>query len=456
MTEDEVHEAVDLLADAAESGDTSATASAVEPLLRAQADTPLAASALLWVLENLELDQALAIPIVTTMAADHQQDALLLAGLAEQYESVVDINDLNAAPICELSPLIEQLAELAPDYRDTPAEPRILRGLATGARVLGRQQDEIAERSYRRLIELLPDSSYDHYNLGLFCKTRGRFAEGVAANRAAIRLAEEPSEASVWNLGICATGAGEGQQALAVWEGIGQKIRLGRFDLPEGGYPLCKVLVVEHPLAERSAANDHPGENESVWVERLSPCHGIIRSVLIGELGLNYGDVVLFDGAPLTYHVHGEDRIAVFPHLATLVHSNYQLYEFVGTQNEAGQLAGISAELGDDAVVYVHTENVALLCRTCLRDGGVHDHSRGHRGSTPESVMLGVIAAPPALAPQALLQQLDASVAGRPGALLYVPELCAAAGLEHRAAAEDREVTRLLGEDQLGNAEHPC
>ena len=119
---------------------------------------------------------------------------------------------------------------------------------------------------------------------------------------------ESLNEGCQWNLGICATGAGEGEVALQVWKDLGQKIEMGRFGLPDGGYPQCKIRLAERPLAERDASQDDPGLEETIWVERLSPCHGIIRSVLYQDLGIDYGDVVLFDGAPITYHTYGEER----------------------------------------------------------------------------------------------------------------------------------------------------
>jgi hypothetical protein len=61
--------------------------------------------------------------------------------------------------------------------------------------------------------------------LGLFYKTRGRFREGMLANRAGEDLLGKYPEAYEWNLGICATGAGEGPLALKVWKRLGQKIK---------------------------------------------------------------------------------------------------------------------------------------------------------------------------------------------------------------------------------------
>ncbi len=228
--------------------------------------------------------------------------------------------------------------------------------------MLARQRDDVAEKSYKRLIELDPGHSGYHYGLGLFCKTRGRFREGLVANQKAASLEKEPRDAYEWNCGICATGARAGVVALEIWKRMGQKIEMGRFDLPEGGYPQCKVRLAQRPLAERTADTDDPGLEETIWIERLSPCHGIVRSVLFQDLGVDYGDVVLIDGAPITYHMYGETSIPIFPHLATLVRNNYQFYDFAGTQDTAGKLEACSEDLERDAIVYSHSESFQFLC----------------------------------------------------------------------------------------------
>ena len=143
---------------------------------------------------------------------------------------------------------------------------------------------------------------------------------------------------------------------------MGQKIELGRFGLPEGGYDLCKVKLAARPLAERTADLDDPGEEETVWIERLSPCHGIIRSVLYGHLGVDYGDVVLIDGAPITHHAYGDQQVPVFPHLATLLRRGYRIFDFAGTQETPRQLEDVSDELEGDAVIYSHSEHLKVLC----------------------------------------------------------------------------------------------
>src|SRR5262245_48035187 len=272
----------------------------------------------------------------------------------------------------------------------------LLSGLNTAARMMGRQRDAVVEAAALRLIELDPKRGSHYYNYGLFLKTRGRFREGMQANQRARALASETDEACEWNLGICATGARESAIALEVWKRMQHKLEIGRFGLPDGRYPNCKVRLAERPLAERAADTDDPGLEETIWIDRLSPCHGIVRSVLYQDLGVNFGDVVLFDGAPITHHKYGEREIPVFPHLATLVRSRYRIFDFAGTQAEANQLADASVDLAGDTVVYSHTENFRTLCACCFRDTTLdHEHDRTEK----RHVVTGKIAAAPDVDP---------------------------------------------------------
>jgi hypothetical protein len=257
----------------------------------------------------------------------------------------------------------------------------------------------------------------------------------MKSNQTAAGLSEERIDSYEWNLGICATGAGNGAVALDVWKRTGQSIEMGRFGLPEGSYPQCKVKLAARPLAERAADNDDPGLEETIWIERLSPCHGIIRSVLYHDLGVDYGDVILMDGTPITYHTYGDTKVPVFPHLATLIRRNYQVFNFAGTQDKPRQLADASIDLAEDTVTYPHSENFRLLCLNCWRDPDI-DHETHE--SMEKHVVTGRIAAPGHVDPVQLLEQLDKAVAKRDRCQLYAPDLCKAAGLGTRASVDKR------------------
>ena len=224
---------------------------------------------------------------------------------------------------------------------------------------------------------------------------------------------------------------------------MGQKIEKGRFGLPEGGYPSTKVRLAQRPLAERNPASepDDPGSEETIWVERLSPCHVVIRSaVYYEEVGVDFGDVVLFDGAPITHHQYGDKTVPVFPHLATLRRSRYHIFRFAGTQRHERQIAALSEELPDDAVLYVHTEQVSFFCMSCWEKPGQH-----HQAHAPaeNSVVTGKLCAPQSLSAGDLLKALDGLVEKAPGVRLLAPDLARAAGDAQRAEIEKRRMSMI-------------
>jgi tetratricopeptide (TPR) repeat protein len=444
LSDDEIKSLEDAIVEAARNGHDEAAEPNLQRLRSAQHHQRAAAMALLRIIEEGCITREDAADVVSEIAWSHPEDTGVMSLAGECLEAARDIDDLNAPPPDDgvFTTIVDRLAAMAEEHQGSAEEDDILRGLATGARMMARQRDAIAEKSYRRLVEINPEKSAYHYNLGLFLKTRGRFREGMEANRTAADLTDETVEAYEWNLGICATGAGEGAAALDVWKRMEQIIEMGRFGLPDGGYPQCKVKLAERPLAERSADQDDPGLEETIWIERLSPCHGIVRSVLYQDLGVDYGDVVLFDGAPITYHTYGEDQIPVFPHLATLVRQGYQYYDFAGTQEEARQLADASTDLERDAIVYSHTENYREICSSCWRDPDI-DHER--HDVMEKHVVTGRIAAPGDIHPRDLLDQIDRARAKREPCRIYAPGLARAAGDERRASVEQRRFDMLRG-----------
>lgn len=442
LSADEVERAAERVIEAAEAGDEKQIEKALRPLLRAQPRSEASARRLLELVDAGYLGAEVSCIVLTEVFNAHRDDPELAGLIGETLESARDIDLLNDAP--PEHPLFTRVLEQLTMYAETEKDPKVLRqvlyGLANTARLMARQHDDVADSAYRRLVKLFPDNSSYHYNYGLFLKTRGRFGEGLQLNKQATSMVAEPQEAYDWNLGICATGAGEGAVALEVWKRLGNKIEMGRFELPEGGYPPCKVRVAERPLAERSGDNDDPGAEETIWIERLSPCHGVVRSVLYGGLGVDYGDVILIDGAPITYHTYGEDQYPVFPHLATLKRQHFHFYDFAGTQSEPGQLEKLGDALERDSVVYSHSEHLVSLCANCWRDPDL-DHD-DHRASK-KHVVTGRVAAPPGISPATLLQMLDSIYADRDECDIYVPDLCVSAGESERADTERRRFDML-------------
>jgi hypothetical protein len=422
--------------------DIDGALNALKPIRASQAKNKAAVGPLLNIISKDKLRHEDVCEILGEIAAAHPDDIVVLCGVADSLDMAKDTLFLNAPPHHHpvFSTTIERLAREVDACRDTPDEIRILEGLSTAARIHGRQHDDLAELCLKRLVELEPQVSYRHYNLGLFYKTRGRFAEGVSANAKAIELAgEKPGNAYLWNLGICATGAGQSEIALQAWRQLDVKIDLGQFGLPEGRFDSCKVRVAERPLTERSASNDDPGNEEMIWIKRLSSCHGIVQSVLYAHIGVDYGDVILFDGAPITYHHYDDWKVPLFPHLATLKRRHFQFFDFAGTQDKAKALEETTARLPDDCVVYSHSESVTILCANCWNDPNTN-HSN-HESMT-KHVVTGRIAAPASVAPAELLRLIDDAI--DTNCKLYAPDLCHAAGLPDRAKVEQHRYDMLV------------
>ena len=428
--------------DLAEGGDRCAAWNSLKPLLEVQPRDKDAAKTLLEIVHLDCLSQECALTTLEAIDASHSGDVEIVSLIGDNLDMASNVNFLNAAPAeHSIFPRTIEFLEKTWKLGKYENEVSLLDGLSTAARIFARQKDEIAEQAYRRLIELEPATAFRHYNYGLFLKARGRFEEGIAANLTASDLSTNPGEATKWNLGICATGANRGDVALKVWKELGQHVEMGMFDLPQGSYPQCKVRLAERPLAERTSATDNPGQEETVWIERLSACHGIIRSVLYYDLGVNYGDVVLFDGAPIAHHKYDDVEVPVFPHLATLRRRNYQFFDFAGTQDKPERLGDINAALKGDAVVYSHTDNVINLCSTCWNDPKTN-HARHE--ATVKHVVTGKIAAPSGMDPRELLLQLDAGMSEIAPCQLYSPTLCDAAGLSGRAQIQQHWFDMLI------------
>ena len=158
--------------------------------------------------------------------------------------------------------------------------------------------------------------------------------------------------------------------------------------------------------------------------------------MLYQDLGVDYGDVVLMDGAPITYHRYGDREVPVFPHLTTLVKSHYRFFDFAGTQEEGGpdrrhRPTARRRRLSSTP----HSENFVTLCSSCFRDPGI-DHE--HHGADRHHVVTGRIAMPPDIDAGQLLDRLDALLQESAACRLYAPALAEAAGRNGAQCRVDR------------------
>ena len=249
--------------------------------------------------------------------------------------------------------------------------------LGNALRLCGPGRDAEAQEAFTRAIELDPERGEWWYDAGLLDKWRGRFDDGYAANEQA-RMRLGPQRPVLWNLAICATALGKGEEAVDAWEEIGVPARLDRGrDMPYvAGLPpmLLRVLSRTSPMDGTSQLPDKTVGFELVWVAPLSPCHGVVQSPTFRDAPIDYGDLVLWDGAPVAAHKTSEhDAVPVFPLLEILRPGNERRWPFVALEREPGALEGIEQELPEGTRVFIQQERVEHHCGAC-EAGEPHIH----------------------------------------------------------------------------------
>ena len=249
--------------------------------------------------------------------------------------------------------------------------------LGNALRLCGPSRDAEAQESFTRAIELDPDRGEWWYDAGLLDKWRGRFHEGFAANELArMHLGDE--RPVLWNLAICATALGKAEEAVDAWLEMGIEARVDR----SRGMPYVAnlpplLLRVLSRTPETDATSQLPEKSvgfELVWVAPLSPCHGVVQSPTFRDAPIDYGDLVLWDGAPVAAHntANGE-TVPVFPLLEILRHGAERRWPFVALEREPGALEGLESDLPEGTRVFVQEERVHSQCAAC-EAGEPHEH----------------------------------------------------------------------------------
>jgi len=297
--------------------------------------------------------------------------------------------------------------------------------LADALRMMGPDHDEDALKAYQLALTIDASRGSWWFHLGLLHKWRGRFREGLEANQKAYaRLgAQRPL---LWNLAICATALGEGKLALEAWEKLGI-----RGELSAAGMPyvpdIPPMLIRVATLGEQTGQSDPLPATavtfELLWVQPLSPCHGVVQSPTARKASVDYGDVVLWDGAPARINRVAERDVPVFPLLYILRQGDERRLRFVGMQKQRGAVQALASELeqalGGDTplVIFDERSNPA---------GDAH-------------LFYGKLIVPATRELGALRKALEAGLRTRPGLTLSMPQLyellgdTQAAGKAHQA-----------------------
>jgi tetratricopeptide (TPR) repeat protein len=328
-----------------------------------------------------------------------------------------------------LAGLIESLSA---EERDDPAVAADLYSeLAMALRLTGSQDDETALEAMNHALQLDPANGSSWFRLGLLHKWRGRWRAGIEANRRARELGE--TEGVLWNLAICAMGAGDHALAADVMQELGMKGTVGVDGIFTGTFDGAQVRVSTLGEGVDPAAHivgAEPGF-ENLWIERLSYVHGRIANASIYDLPVDYGDIVLFDGAAVGWRDDGTTRTPRFPLLQKLRTGAFRRYRFVARQPHGGFLVDLNRSLPAETFFYVHDEQVNMLCADCARGGKiVHDHSE------PESFLVsGKFVVPEACLDFALVETLENLAADT--ALIAIPQLFRDLGDAARARRDE-------------------
>jgi hypothetical protein len=306
---------------------------------------------------------------------------------------------------------------------------------------LARQWPESAEealQAHENALAAAPENPSYWYDLGLCHKYAGRFKEGVEANQRSLRL-RRGDEDALWNLGICATGAGDQDAAMEAWKGLHIDVELIDGEVRYTGRGMVQVRVTERGAMVSPSDDGDPDSCEYLWLARIGPAHGRILSPTVGNFFVDVGDVVLHDGAPVGYRDDGEWKVPRFPVMALLRRGTQRSFRFAAAQPGRGEIAALEKHLGEGSV-YVHTEQVNWLCRECARGGKVpHEHER----LKPDArIVYGkLVVEEGQLA--AFRVTLDTILGPRDDLALYCPDLHRAVGDEARAAADEKAWTAL-------------
>jgi len=239
--------------------------------------------------------------------------------------------------------------------------------LADSLRMMGPEHDEDAMQAYQLALAIDGNNGWWWFQLGLLHKWRGRFREALDANQKAFaRLSRAASQASegarpslkpvLWNLAISATALGEGKLALEAWEQLGVRGSLSGAGLPYvADMPAMQLRVAT--LGEETGRNDPLPQKavtfEVLWVQPLSPCHGVVQSPTVRRASVDYGDVVLWDGAPVRMNEVEGRAVPVFPLLWILRPGAEKRLRFVGMEKTRGTIEALAGELGDEVELSV-------------------------------------------------------------------------------------------------------
>ena len=307
---------------------------------------------------------------------------------------------------------------------------------ANALRLLGHARDAEAQASFEAALAIAPGRAGWWYDLGLLHKHRGRWREAFDATARAIELGGE-NEAVLFNHAISATALGLGETAAESLRKLGLPARVNAGGMPVvDGLPPVTLRLPARGTGH-ATAGDAPDEGavfEVVWVAPISPVHGVIVTPTFRDAPADYGDVVLWDAAPVSVHAQDGERVPRFALLEILRRGDERRLRFVGLQQAAGEIDRLAETLPDGSSVFVQEERIEHVCVRCASGEVLTKHE--HTAPEEHRIVYGKLVVPGGADLAAARDAIERTARTRGTFQIAVPELYEALGDTKRAGQE--------------------
>ena len=304
---------------------------------------------------------------IEAVAGAHRTDAEVQVAACAALLAVAGRRPMDAPALADgPAALALRLAEACLEASPPAAlAPYLHINRANALRALGRDRDAEAREAYAAALAHPEAPGGWYVDLGVLHKWRGRWdsaADAFAEARA--RLGE--TRRVLWNQALVATARGRGAEAEAHWRALGFGAKRPA-DAAEGRLPEVPELPplrLRVPAKASGLGAPAPGRGddarsyEVVWVAPLTPGHGVVQSPTFEEAPVDYGDVVLWDGAPVAEERLGAAgeaprALPVFPLLEVLRPGEERRLRFVAAMGK-GDLDALLAGLPDGCRIFAH------------------------------------------------------------------------------------------------------
>lgn len=384
--------------------------------------------------------------LVVELGRAHGGEPSVVAMAARALIRIAELRSPDEPKLSDDGPAEQAVALVAPALAGLSVEERAdkevggwLRSLhANALRLAGPGRDAEAQAAFEAALDADRADGGLWFDLALLHKWRGRWQAAYDCNlRAQARLGD--TRAVLFNLGIAATAANDGNVAGLCWKKLGFDPSLSDKsghayvdDLP----PMqVRVLSRGSGYGFPGAVPDQAVSFEVLWVQPLSPVHGVVVTPSFRDAPIDYGDVVLWDAAPVAV-VDGPEgkKIPRFPLLEILRRGDERRIRFVALEQKKGDAEALSEALPEGCSIVVQEERVEHICPICASGDSMRKHD--HLPPQETRIVYGKLLAPGDVAPPALHTALDGAIRKTGTVSMAIPGLYELLGDTKRAGQE--------------------